>query len=94
MYLGGALGGATVGLYQNGGCDEPLQMRLARSPQRSLHRPDLFPHTPAYDLFPCTADIHGIVSTHVETCVLLVRERYTDAEKVSVKVDMDGVKFK
>ena len=31
---------------------------------------------------------------HVETCVLLVRERYTDAEKVSVKVDMDGVKFK
>ena len=33
-------------------------------------------------------------SEHVETCVLLVRERYTDAEKVSVKVDMDGVKFK
>ena len=22
LYLGGALGGATVGLYQNGGCDE------------------------------------------------------------------------
>ncbi|MDY5930614.1 MAG: 23S rRNA (uracil(1939)-C(5))-methyltransferase RlmD [Candidatus Ornithospirochaeta sp.] len=38
------------------------------------------------DLFPGTM--------HVETCVLLVRERYTDAEKVSVKVDMDGVKFK
>ena len=45
LCLGGALGGATVSLYQNGGCDEPLQMRLARSPQRSLHRPDLFPHT-------------------------------------------------
>ena len=23
----------------------------------TLHRPDLFPHTPAYDLFPCTVDI-------------------------------------
>ena len=53
LYLGGAKGGATVGLYQNGGYDEPLQMRLGRSPQRALHRPDLFPHTPAYDFFPC-----------------------------------------
>ena len=34
------------------------------------------------------------MSSHVETCVLLVRERYTDAEKVSVKVDMDGGTFK
>ena len=68
---GGAKGGATVGLYQNGGYDEPLQMRLARSPQRSLHRPDLFPHTPAYDLFPCTVDIRATVSSHVE-CVLLM----------------------
>ena len=42
---GGAKGGAIVRLYQNGGYDEPLQMRLARSPQRSLHRPDMFPHT-------------------------------------------------
>ena len=73
-YLGGAKGGATVGLYQNGGYDEPLQMRLAWSPQRSLHRPDLFPHTPAYDLFPCTADIQVIVSTHVETVCLLSRK--------------------
>ena len=69
LSLGGAKGGATVGLYQNGGCNEPLQMRLARSPQRSLHRPDLFPHTPAYDLFPCTVDIQAIVSFHVE-CVI------------------------
>ena len=38
------------------------------------------------DLFPG--------SESIETCILLVRERYTDAEKVSVKVDMDGVKFK
>lgn len=69
------LGDATVVLYQNGGYDEPLQMRLARSPQRSLHRPDLFTHTPAYDLFPCTADIQAIVSTHVETVCLLSRNK-------------------
>ena len=37
LYLGGALGGATVGLYQNGGYDEPLQMRLVRPAQRSRH---------------------------------------------------------
>ena len=55
LCLGGALGGAIVSLYQNGGYDEPLQMRLARSPQRSLHRPDLFPHTPAYDHYLYTS---------------------------------------
>ena len=70
----GALGGAIVRLYQNGGYDETLQMRLALSPQRSLYRPDLFPHTPAYDLFPCTVDIQAIVSTHVETVVLMSRK--------------------
>ena len=32
----GGQGGAIVSLYQNGGYDEPLQMRLARSPQRSV----------------------------------------------------------
>ena len=74
-YSGGAKGGATVGLYQNGSRHEPLQMRLARSPQRSLHRPDLFPHTPAYDLFTCTVDIQAIVSFHVETVVLLSHKK-------------------
>ena len=69
----GAKGCAIVRLYQNGGYDEPLQMRLARSPQRSLHRPDLFPHTPAYDLFPCTVDIQAIVSFHAETVALLLK---------------------
>ena len=61
-------GGATVGLYQNGGYDEPLQMRLTRSPQRSLHRPDLFPHTPAYDLFPCKyeSNCESFMPLHVE----------------------------
>ena len=37
VFRGGALGGAIVRLYQNGGYDEPLQMRLARSPQRSRY---------------------------------------------------------
>ena len=95
LYLGGALGGATVSLYQNGGCDEPLQMRLARSPQRSLHRPDLFPHTPGYDLFPCTVDIQAIVSTHVETVVLLSKGEI-DSKNIRVEFsleDMDMSEF-
>ena len=75
LYLGGALGGAIVRLYQNGGCDESLQMRLARSTKRSLHRPDLFPRTYSFDLFPYTVDIQAIVSTHVESvCLLQKRE--------------------
>ena len=90
LCLGGAKGGATVGLYQNGGYDESLQMRLARSPQRSLHRPDLFPHTPAYDLFPYTADIHGIVSTHVE-CVIALSKGEIDSKKVRVEFSLEGM---
>ena len=73
LYLGGALGGATVRLYQNGGCDEPLQMRLERSTQRLLHRTDLFPHTYPLDLFPCTVDMQAIVSFHAETVALLLK---------------------
>ena len=87
----GAKGGATVGLYQNSGYDEPLQMRLARSPQRSLHRPDLFPHTPAYDLFPCTADIQVIVSTHVETVVLLSQLKQKPDDYINVKIELDDM---
>ena len=34
LCLGGALGGATVGLYQNGGYDEALQVRLLRPPRQ------------------------------------------------------------
>ena len=65
--------------------EEPLQMQLARSPQRSLHRPDLFPHTPAYDLFPCTVDIQAIVSTHIET-VCLLSNRKPDTK---IRIDED-----
>ena len=35
----------------------------------------MFPHTPAYDLFPCTVDIQAIVSFHVETVVLLSHKK-------------------
>ena len=35
---------------------------------------DMFPHTVRVDLFPCCFDIHGIVSTHVETVCLLLRK--------------------
>ena len=56
-------------------------------PQRSLHRPDLFPHTPTYDLFPCTVDIHGTVSTHVETVCLLSKLKST--QHIEVELDMD-----
>lgn len=33
----------------------------------------MFPRTAGVDLFPCCVDIHGIVSTHVETVALLNR---------------------
>lgn len=35
---------------------------------------DIFPCTVGVDLFPCCIDIHGIVSTRVETVVQLVRK--------------------
>ena len=41
---------------------------------------DMFPCTAGVDLFPCCVDIHGIVSTHVETVVLMSRVK--DDEKV------------
>ena len=33
---------------------------------RVMHRPDMFPHTQRYDLFPCTMDIQAIVSFQLE----------------------------
>ena len=44
--------------------DQALREKTAKAWSELNH---LFLHTPAYDLFPCTADIHGIASTHVET---------------------------
>ncbi|CAI3292735.1 RNA methyltransferase [Enterococcus cecorum] len=39
-------------------------------------------------MFP---DVHRLVSTHVETCCLLVRECANDDEMVSIKVDLEGI---
>ena len=47
----------------------------------------MFPCTAGVDLFPCCVDIHGIVSTHVET-VCLLGKRKPDT-KVKLSVDMD-----
>ena len=48
----------------------------------------MFPHTQRVDLFPCCVDIHGIVSSHVET-VCLLSKRSETKNHISVKVDMD-----
>ena len=47
----------------------------------------MFPCTVGVDLFPCCVDIHGIVSTHVETVCLLGRRKPDDTIKVSVNMD-------
>ena len=52
--------------------------------QKMKSMTDLFPRTPAYDLFPCTADIQAIVSTHMETVVLLSKGEI-DSKKVRVE---------
>ncbi len=44
-----------------------------------------------FDNFGHSTDINAVVSRHVETCVLLVRELADDDEVVSIKVDMDGI---
>ena len=55
---------------------------------RVMHRPDMFPHTQRYDLFPCTMDIQAIVSSHVET-VCLLSKLHEAKHHVRVKLDMD-----
>lgn len=44
----------------------------------------MFPCTAGVDLFPCCVDIHGIVSTHVETVALLSKGEI-DSKKVRVE---------
>lgn len=48
---------------------------------------DLFPCTPAYDLFPCTVDIQAIASWHVETVVLLFQRKADDYVEVELELD-------
>lgn len=45
------------------------------------------------DKFGHSTDINVIVSRHVETCALLVRESAQDDEVVSIKVDLDGIEL-
>ena len=48
----------------------------------------MFPCTAGVDLFPCCVDIHGIVSTHVET-VCLLSKLYKAKHHVNITLDMD-----
>ena len=78
LYLGGALGGCNRSIVSKWWLRWSLASAVATAtPPKTVCyskisftrsvRVDLFPHTPAYDLFPCTVDIQAIVSTHVET---------------------------
>ena len=48
---------------------------------------DMFPCTAGVDLFPRCVDIHGIVSTHVETVCLLSNRKPDTTVKLSVDMD-------
>ena len=47
----------------------------------------MFPCTVGQDLFLCFVDIHGIVSTHVETIVLLSQQKPDDAIEIDLDID-------
>lgn len=47
----------------------------------------MFPCTVGLDLFPCCMDIHGIVSTHVETVALLGRKQVSDYLHIAVNTE-------
>ena len=58
----------------------------------------MFPCTVGVDLFPCCVVIHGIVSTHVETVVLLSHKKPDSVINVKVefgegegKVPLDNI---
>lgn len=56
-----------VELREQTGADPSI---LERTVNRRLV--DMFPHTPLFlESFPCTTDIHGSVSRHVETVCLM-----------------------
>ena len=48
---------------------------------------DIFPCTAREDLFPCCVDIHGIVSTYVETVCLLGKRKPDTTVKLSIDMD-------
>lgn len=51
----------------------------------------MFPCTAGVDLFPCCVDIHGIVSTHVETVVLLSKLKQKPDDYTNVTIELDDV---
>ena len=50
---------------------------------------DIFPWTAGVDLFSCCVDIYGIVSTHVETVVLL--SKLKTYKHINMGLGMDGL---
>lgn len=48
---------------------------------------DIFPWTAGVDLFSCCVDIYGIVSTHVETVVLL--SKLNAKQHIEVELNLD-----
>lgn len=49
----------------------------------------MFPCTAGVDLFPCCVDIHGIVSTHVETVVQLINQNASAKHHVQIGIDAE-----
>ena len=52
---------------------------------------DMFPCTVGVDLFPCCVDIHGIVSTHVETVCLLSQLKQKPDDYINVTIELDDM---
>ena len=52
---------------------------------------DMFPCTVGVDLFPCCVDIHGIVSTHVETVCLLSQQKQKPDDYINVTIELDNM---
>ena len=51
----------------------------------------MFPCTVGVDLFPCCVDIHGIVSTHVETVCLLSQQKQKPDDYINVTIELDNM---
>ena len=51
----------------------------------------MFPCTVGVDLFPCCVDIHGIVSTHVETVCLLSQLKQKPDDYINVTIELDDM---
>ena len=50
----------------------------------------MFSCTAGVDLFPCCVDIHGIVSTHVETVVCLSNKNAKPKDNIEIGVEAEN----